>query len=89
MAGKPHQMGDTGRLVASNIRCARQLRGLSYAEFSRRLTAYGHPILDTGLMKIEKGTRRVDVDDLVALGAILEIAPAFLIMGDVRQSLPF
>ena len=72
-------MKDTGRRVASNVRHLRQMRGLSYAEFSRRLAALGHPILDTGIMKIEKLQRRVDVDDLAALAEVLEVKPVVLL----------
>lgn len=66
--------------TAANIRRIRQERGLSYAELSRRLAATGHPILDTGLLKIEKGERRVDVDDLVALAVALETTPNRLLL---------
>lgn len=81
-------MGMVGRRVASNVRSVRQLRGLSYAEFSRRLAEAGHPILDTGIMKIEKGARRVDVDDLVALAGVLNISPLVLLASDVGSVLP-
>jgi transcriptional regulator with XRE-family HTH domain len=66
--------------TAANIRRIRQERGLSYAELSRRLVVTGHPILDTGLLKIEKGERRVDVDDLVALAVALETTPNRLLL---------
>jgi len=81
-------MGSTGSRVASNIQCLRRLRGYSYAELSRRLATHGHPILDTGILKIEKGARRVDVDDLMALAAALEADPAVLLMADVRRMPP-
>ncbi len=51
---------------------------LSYAGLSRRLT--GHPIPELGLRRIEKGERRVDVDDLLALYLVLEITPVDLLV---------
>jgi transcriptional regulator with XRE-family HTH domain len=83
MAGRAKEAGPSSVRVAANLRHIRQQRGLSYAELARRLVALGHPILDTGLMKIEKGERRVDVDDLVALALALGITPNRLIMPDV------
>lgn len=73
--------------TADNLRRIRQERGLSYAELSRRLTGIGHPILDTGLLKIEKGDRRIDIDDLVALAVALGTTPNRLLLPDM-QGLP-
>jgi transcriptional regulator with XRE-family HTH domain len=69
--------------TSRNLRQIRQERGVSYAELARRLRVLQHPILDTGLMKIEKGERRVDVDDLVALALALGVTPNRLILPDV------
>jgi transcriptional regulator with XRE-family HTH domain len=79
MAGHAKALGPAGMRAAENLRRMRQHRGFSYAELARRLAGLGHPILDTGLLKIEKGDRRVDVDDLVALAAALEVSPADLL----------
>ena len=69
--------------TAENLRRIRQERGFSYAELARRLAAIGHPILDTGLLKIEKGDRRVDVDDLIALAVALETTPNRLLLPEM------
>lgn len=66
--------------MAENLKQIRGGRGLSYAELARRLKELGHPILDTGLMKIEKGERRVDVDDLVALALALGVNVSSLLL---------
>jgi len=76
MAGRTREPGPTSMRAAGNLRRLRQERGLSYAELSRRLTAIGHPIVDTSLLKIEKG----DVDDLVALAVVLGTTPNRLIL---------
>jgi transcriptional regulator with XRE-family HTH domain len=46
-----------------------------------RLAALGRPILPSGLSKIEQSTRRVDVDDLVALADALRTVPSRLLHG--------
>jgi transcriptional regulator with XRE-family HTH domain len=69
--------------VAENLRRIRQESGLSYAELARRLAGLGHPILDTSLLKIEKGDRRVDVDDLVALAVALGTTPNRLLLPEM------
>ncbi len=88
MAGTPKEPGPTSARVAAALRQIRQERGLGYAELSRRLAAIGHPILDTGLMKIEKGRRRVDVDDLMALSLALEVTPNRLLLPDASFANP-
>jgi hypothetical protein len=40
----------------------------------------GHPIPELGLRRIEKGERRVDVDDLLALCLVLGITPVDLLV---------
>lgn len=80
MAGHAKEPGPSSVRVAANLRRIRQDRGLSYAELARRLAALGHPILDTGVIKIEKGERRIDVDDLVALAVALGTTPNRLLL---------
>lgn len=53
--------------------------GLGYADLSRRLEAIGRPIPVLGLSRIEKGERRVDADDLVALAVALDVSPLTLL----------
>ena len=80
-------MGVASQRVARNVRLLRQGRGLTYVALSARLTEIGHPILDTGLMKLEKGNRRVDTDDLVALAEALEVEPGALLLGEATISI--
>jgi transcriptional regulator with XRE-family HTH domain len=84
MAGHKKTLGPTGARVARNVKRLRQARGLSYIGLSRRLKDLGHPILDTGLMRIEKGNddggRRVDVDDLITLALALDVTPNALLL---------
>jgi transcriptional regulator with XRE-family HTH domain len=73
------EQGDTGHVVAAQIRRLRDEKRLSLQELSDRLAAVGRPILPSGLSKIEQGTRRVDVDDLVALADALGGVPSQLL----------
>lgn len=69
----------TQKVVAANIADRRQHLGLSVAELSRRTQEAGHSLAALALRRIEAGERRVDVDDLTTLAAILETTPATLL----------
>ena len=76
--------GDLGSQVADTIRHIREKRRLPYTELSERLTQLGRPIPVLGLRRIEKGERRVDVDELAALAEALEV-PAVLLLFPIGQ----
>ena len=80
MAGIKRETGPTGRRVAANLKRIRQQRGLSFAGLARSLAQLGQPVLDTGLLKIEKGERQVSADDLMALSVALGCSPAELLL---------
>lgn len=72
------KLGSTGRRVAANLKA---LRGrVPVRELSDRLTTMGRPILPSGITAIEQGTRRVDVDDLIALALALDVTPNRLLL---------
>lgn len=58
----------------------RKERRVSLRSLSERLERLGHPLLASGLSKIEMGTRRADVDDLMALAVALDVAPNRLLL---------
>jgi transcriptional regulator with XRE-family HTH domain len=74
------ELGGFGEDVARNVRRVREAAGMTYAELSRRLDTWNRPIPVLGLRHIESGQRRVDVDDLVALGVALNVAPITLLL---------
>lgn len=80
-------LGPVGRCVIENLKQLRDKRRLSYQELSDRLKDLGRPIPPLGLSRIEKGARRVDADDLVALAVALEVNPAALLLP--RNTPPF
>lgn len=63
-----------------NIRRIREGQKLTYVELADRLTKIGRPIPVLGLRRIEKGERRVDVDDLLALAVALGVMPVDLLV---------
>jgi transcriptional regulator with XRE-family HTH domain len=69
--------------VAANLRRIRREREITTAALAKRLAALGHPIADTGITKIEKGMRGVDVDDLTALAVALEVTPNRLLLPEM------
>ena len=73
-------LGPVGRYVIDNLKQLREARRLSYRELSDRLKELGRPIPTLGLSRIEKGARRVDADDLVALAIALDVNPAALLL---------
>jgi hypothetical protein len=80
MGMKKIDQGPFGLAVARNVR---RFRGdHSYAELSRRLKQVGRPIPPLGLRHLEAGSRRVDVDDLVALAIALDVPALTLLMPD-------
>lgn len=87
----PSGWGPTSRRVAANLVRLRQARGLSTKRLSEALDEIGQPIPATGITRIEKGQRRVDTDDLVALALALNVSPLTLLLpptsGDQRISL--
>jgi transcriptional regulator with XRE-family HTH domain len=85
---RANELQETGDRMATNLAEIRRTKRLTTGALSERLTALGRPILPTGITKIEKGARRVDVDDLVALALALGVTPNRLLLPDtVPESL--
>jgi transcriptional regulator with XRE-family HTH domain len=80
MATQRIDRGVTAVTVSDNVKRLMKARGLSYEGLSRELGKVGRPILATGLVKIVNGTRRVDVDDLMALAVALRVNPSTLLL---------
>jgi transcriptional regulator with XRE-family HTH domain len=72
-------MAQTSRIVAANILAQRKSRGWTVRVMSEKLAQAGRPLLASGVTKIELGSRRVDVDDLVAFSAAFGVDPASML----------
>lgn len=73
-------LGPVGGYLIENLKELRAARRLTYKDLADRLTELGLPIPTLGLSRIEKRTRRVDVDDLVALALALGVNPTALLL---------
>jgi transcriptional regulator with XRE-family HTH domain len=74
------EAGPTSATVARNVRRVRERRGYSTNQISRLLEKAGRSISPAAISKLERGERRVDVDDLTALASVLDISPAALLL---------
>lgn len=72
------EIGKTGATVAANIKRLREDQ-FSLRELETKLEGLGVKISASGLQKIEAGTRRVDVDELMALAVALNVNPNVLL----------
>ena len=80
MSGTKKEIGPTGEALTAAVAHRRERMGLTYAELSRLLVRNGRDLAPLALRRIEAGTRRVDVDDLVALAAALGCSPITLLV---------
>lgn len=80
MASNAVVSGPTAKRVAANVERIRKARQLHQKDLSARLAEVGRPMLSTVISKIERGERRVDVDDLVALALALNVSPSALLL---------
>jgi hypothetical protein len=79
-------LGPAGQRLLRNVK---KLRGrMTYTELSARLADLGRPIATLGLSRLERGTRRVDADDLVALAIALGTTPNRLLLATDAGSEP-
>lgn len=73
-------LGPVGHVLAANVKHIRESQRLTFVALSERLTDVGRPIAVLGLRRIERGERRVDADDLLALAYALGVNPVDLLV---------
>lgn len=73
------KIGPEGARFAASLHQQRVARDLTLRDIEERLAGIGRPIQVAALSKIERGQRRVDIDDLLALAEALEISPVVLL----------
>lgn len=77
---QPRSARPVSRLVGRNVSALRGFRGWTLSDLRDQIAAAGQtPIPLSTISAMERGTSRVDVDQLVALGAGFGIHPAVLI----------
>lgn len=77
---RANELGETGRYLARNVARIRNAQGLSTVRLATMLAGAGRSISATAITRVESGERRVDVDDLVALAAVLNVNPSALLL---------
>ncbi|MFS0912803.1 helix-turn-helix domain-containing protein [Microbacterium sp. 179-I 3D2 NHS] len=80
-----NEIGPTGETVAANIARVRRGIGMSLQELESRLDMLGRRISFSGLSKIERGQKRVEVDDLMALAIALDVSPNALLLPIIEE----
>lgn len=85
MGTREVKQGPTSAQVAANVERLRKQHGWTLAELSAKLADIGRPMLPSGLSKIEQKTRRVDVDDLVALAIVFGVNVSTLLFPPTRE----
>jgi transcriptional regulator with XRE-family HTH domain len=80
MARKREQKQRVSQIFRQRLRETRQARGgLSQGELAARMREAGHPTIDkAAVLRIEKGTRGVSLDEALALASVLNAVPAQL-----------
>mgnify|MGYP001550970044 CR=1 FL=1 len=66
-----HAIGPYGQAVGRNIRRLRKRAGITQGELSQRLAV--SPVNATAIGDVERGDRRVDVDELMAFAHALDV----------------
>ncbi|OIN79088.1 hypothetical protein BMG05_19795 [Mycobacterium malmoense] len=77
------QRDATSQAVSRNVWRIRTGKNLGLRGLAARLAEVGRPLGHSAVDQIEKGTRRVDVDDLMALSAALGVSPTTLLMPSI------
>ncbi|MFF6836020.1 helix-turn-helix domain-containing protein [Streptomyces sp. NPDC012438] len=79
MAARASSIGPAGQHVGRAVARVREARSWDQAELVARLAAEGLALSQPILSRVEAGTRRVDVDELLALAVALGVAPSSLL----------
>ncbi|MDX2705823.1 helix-turn-helix transcriptional regulator [Streptomyces sp. PA03-6a] len=77
---RANELGPTGTRLTENLKRVRESVPMTTEQLAERMTSLGRPMRANTITKIEKGQRRVDVDDLVALARALRVSPATLLL---------
>jgi transcriptional regulator with XRE-family HTH domain len=79
------QRDATAETVSANVKRLRTKQNLGLRSLSKKLGEVGRPLGHSAVDQIEKGTRRVDVDDLMALALALGVSPVTFLMPETVE----
>lgn len=74
---------DVSKSTGRAIQFAREYRRLSQTELCEKVGQLGVPLHQSVLARMENGDRPIRVDELFAVAAALDVAPVFLLSGDL------
>jgi transcriptional regulator with XRE-family HTH domain len=77
---RANELGPTGSRLAENVKMLRERLPLTTEQLAERVTGLGRPVRANTITKIEKGQRRVDIDDAMALAIALEVNLTTLVL---------
>jgi transcriptional regulator with XRE-family HTH domain len=80
MATRRVEIGLTGETVRANIKRLRREKDMTLRDLSDHMGRVVRPMAHNTISEIERGARRVDVDDLMALAEGLNVSPIALLM---------
>jgi transcriptional regulator with XRE-family HTH domain len=67
-------------IFSRRLKETRRARGLSQRRLVARLAALGRPLNQAVITRIERGARKVSLDEAIALAAALDVAPVHLFL---------
>lgn len=80
MPPRQAKLGKTGETVSQKVKEMRGIRRFTLRDLSEKMAEIGHPLSAATLSEIERGVRRVDVDELAALADALD-TDAYRLLG--------
>lgn len=66
--------GDLNQLIGANLQLLRKDSGLSQSDLAERLTERGVPFRQQTVLKIEKGSRPLRVDEAAIIAEVLDLS---------------
>ena len=75
----PDNLMAPSAVFAQRLRETRRARGITQSELAELMTARGRPMSQSALLRIEKGTRGLTLDEAIAFAALLPAVPANLL----------
>lgn len=86
MASRDIDLGPLGNILRVNLSTRRRALGLTAQEVADRTRGAVRPMGRSAVSEVERGARRVDVDDLASLAVALETSPIDLLMPPLSAS---
>ncbi|MFD4662465.1 helix-turn-helix domain-containing protein [Streptomyces halstedii] len=79
MAARPLEIGEAGVYAGLAIARLREARGWDQQGLAERLSVAGRQVSQPIVSRMEAGTRRIDIDDLVTVADVLGVSVAALL----------